>query len=57
MQEHRGLVEAFEQGYADQLRSRLATHLTRTEDRLREDYRDVLSGGQEFSEWLQVSVG
>ena len=56
MQEHRGLVEAFEEGDADELRSRLATHLTRTEDRLRENYRDVLSGSQEFSEWLQASV-
>jgi DNA-binding GntR family transcriptional regulator len=52
MVEHRKLKEAFQARDPDSLRNHLSTHLTRTEDRLREAYRELLSDGRGASRWL-----
>ncbi len=51
MAEHRGLLKAYERGEAELLRERLVEHLTRTEDALREAYRELLPGAT--ADWLR----
>lgn len=55
MREHRGLRDAYTGGHANELRELLVTHLTNTEKRLRDGYREVLSGSESLSRWLQAA--